>query len=153
MLDAPAPPFDATDLEPSLRPFGRSRMLPRDAYTSERVLAFERERFFACSWTCVGREGDLAGTGEQRAVRVGGAGVLLVRASDGRVRAFANTCRHRGHELLGVGESTARRTILCPYHAWTSDRGGWSLWPATSTTWPATRRCCGRTTTSATTAH
>jgi phenylpropionate dioxygenase-like ring-hydroxylating dioxygenase large terminal subunit len=58
MLDAPAPPFDAADLEPALRPFGRSRMLPREAYTSEQVLAFERERFFACSWTCVGREAD-----------------------------------------------------------------------------------------------
>jgi Rieske 2Fe-2S family protein len=27
-------------------------------------------------------------------------------------------CRHRGHELLGCGESTRRRAIRCPYHAW-----------------------------------
>jgi glycine betaine catabolism A len=124
MLDATAPPFDPVDLEPALRPFGQSRMLPRDAYTSPRVFAFEQERFFAGSWTCVGREGDLEGTGAQRAVRVGGAGVLLARGSDGRVRAFANTCRHRGHELLGVGEQTTRRTVLCPYHAWTYDLDG-----------------------------
>jgi glycine betaine catabolism A len=124
MLDATAPPFDPVDLEPALRPFGQSRMLPRDAYTSPRVLAFEQERFFAGAWTCVGREGDLEGTGAQRAMRVGGAGVLLVRATDGRVRAFANTCRHRGHELLGVGEQTTRRTVLCPYHAWTYDLDG-----------------------------
>jgi Rieske 2Fe-2S family protein len=124
MLDATAPPFDPVDLEPALRPFGQSRMLPRDAYTSPRVLAFEQERFFAGSWTCVGREGDLEGAGAQRAVRVGGAGVLLVRGTDGRVRAFANTCRHRGHELLGVGEQTTRRTVLCPYHAWTYDLDG-----------------------------
>jgi glycine betaine catabolism A len=124
MLDATAPPFDPVDLEPALRPFGQSRMLPRDAYTSPRVFAFEQERFFAGSWTCVGREGDLEGTGAQRAMRVGGAGVLLVRATDGRVRAFANTCRHRGHELLGVGEQTTRRTVLCPYHAWTYDLDG-----------------------------
>jgi glycine betaine catabolism A len=124
MLDATAPPFDPVDLEPALRPFGQSRMLPRDAYTSPRVFAFEQERFFAGSWTCVGREGDLEGTGAQRAVRVGGAGVLLVRGTDGRVRAFANTCRHRGHELLGVGEQTTRRTVLCPYHAWTYDLDG-----------------------------
>ncbi|HKO84638.1 MAG TPA: aromatic ring-hydroxylating dioxygenase subunit alpha [Actinomycetota bacterium] len=124
MLDATAPPFDPVDLEPALRPFGQSRMLPRDAYTSPRVFAFEQERFFAGSWTCVGREGDLEGTGTQRAVRVGGAGVLLARGSDGRVRAFANTCRHRGHELLGVGEQTTRRTMLCPYHAWTYDLDG-----------------------------
>ena len=124
MLDATAPPFEPVDLEPSLRPFGQSRMLPRDAYVSPRVFAFEQERFFAGSWTCVGREGDLEGTGTQRAVRVGGAGVLLARGSDGRVRAFANTCRHRGHELLGVGEQTTRRTMLCPYHAWTYDLDG-----------------------------
>jgi glycine betaine catabolism A len=124
MLDATAPPFDPVDLEPALRPFGQSRMLPRDAYTSPRVFAFEQERFFAGSWTCVGREGDLEATGAQRAVRVGGAGVLLVRGSDGRARAFANTCRHRGHELLGVGEQTTRRTVLCPYHAWTYDLDG-----------------------------
>ncbi|HYJ72455.1 MAG TPA: aromatic ring-hydroxylating dioxygenase subunit alpha, partial [Actinomycetota bacterium] len=124
MLDATAPPFDPVDLEPALQPFGQSRMLPRDAYTSPRVFAFEQERFFAGSWTCVGREGDLEATGAQRAVRVGGAGVLLVRGADGRARAFANTCRHRGHELLGVGEQTTRRTVLCPYHAWTYDLDG-----------------------------
>jgi glycine betaine catabolism A len=124
MLDATAPPFDPVDLEPALRPFGRSRMLPREAYTTPRVFAFEQERFFAGSWTCVGREGDLEGMGAQRAVRVGGAGVLLARGTDGRARAFANTCRHRGHELLGVGEQTTRRTVLCPYHAWTYDLDG-----------------------------
>jgi Rieske 2Fe-2S family protein len=124
MLDATAPPFDPVDLEPALRPFGQSRMLPRDAYTSQRVFAFEQERFLAGSWTCVGREADLEGTGAQQAVRVGGAGVLLARGTDGRVRAFANTCRHRGHELLGVGEQTTRRTVLCPYHAWTYDLDG-----------------------------
>jgi Rieske 2Fe-2S family protein len=124
MLDATAPPFDPADLEPALRPFGQSRMLPRDAYLSPRVFAFEQERFFAGSWTCVGREDDLEGPGAQRAVKVGGAGVLLARGADGRVRAFANTCRHRGHELLGVGEQTTRRTVLCPYHAWTYDLDG-----------------------------
>src|ERR671911_651032 len=124
MLDATAPPFDPVDLEPSLRPFGQSRMLPRDAYVSPRVFAYEQEHFFAGSWTCVGREGDLEGTGAQRAVKVGQAGVLLARGGDGKVRAFANTCRHRGHELLGVGERTTRRTVLCPYHAWTYDLDG-----------------------------
>jgi Rieske 2Fe-2S family protein len=124
MLDATAPPFDPADLEATLRPFGQSRMLPRDAYVSPRVFAFEQERFFAGSWTCVGRESDHEGAGAQRAVKVGRAGVLLARGTDGRVRAFANTCRHRGHELLGVGEQTTRRTVLCPYHAWTYDLDG-----------------------------
>jgi Rieske 2Fe-2S family protein len=121
---ATASPFSPDDLAAALAPFGRSVMLPREAYTSERVLAFELERLFGGSWVCVGRDGELAGPGSQRAVRVGGAGVLLVRGGDGRTRAFANVCRHRGHELLPAGAATSRRTILCPYHAWTYDLDG-----------------------------
>jgi Rieske 2Fe-2S family protein len=36
----------------------------------------------------------------------------------GRLAAFANTCRHRGHELLPAGGSARRDLIVCPYHAW-----------------------------------
>jgi phenylpropionate dioxygenase-like ring-hydroxylating dioxygenase large terminal subunit len=118
-----ARPLDATELDPAdldqvLLEFGRSRMLPRAAYTSERVLAFELERLFAGSWVCVARDADLAGPGDQMAVRVGGVGVLLVRDQGGRLAAFANVCRHRGHELLEPGGSASAKSLVCPYHAW-----------------------------------
>ena len=59
----------------------------------------------------------------QRAVVIGDVSALLVR--DGRrLRMFANTCRHRGHELLPEGGSSQRHSIVCPYHAWTYDLGG-----------------------------
>jgi Rieske 2Fe-2S family protein len=105
------------------------RMLPAEAYTSEAVLAWERRHLFAGGWTCLGRleellpaeEGDRPVT--QRALVVGDVSALLVRRQ-GDVRLFANTCRHRGHELLAEGESSQRRTILCPYHAWSYDLAG-----------------------------
>jgi Rieske 2Fe-2S family protein len=53
---------------------------------------------------------------------VGDVSALLVREDS--VRMFANTCRHRGHELLGLGETSQRRSITCPYHAWSYDLGG-----------------------------
>jgi glycine betaine catabolism A len=59
----------------------------------------------------------------QRAVAVGDVSALLVRDDD-RVRLFANTCRHRGHELLAEGDSSQRRSIVCPYHAWSYDLAG-----------------------------
>src|SRR5262249_26970411 len=35
----------------------------------------------------------------------------------GALRAFVNVCRHRRHEVMsGAGN---RRTLQCPYHAWT----------------------------------
>jgi Rieske 2Fe-2S family protein len=56
--------------------------------------------------------------GDQRAVRIGVEGVLLVRDRDGELRAFYNVCRHRGHELLEAGSTRNRNAIRCPYHAW-----------------------------------
>jgi Rieske 2Fe-2S family protein len=35
------------------------------------------------------------------------------------LRAFANSCRHRGHELLACGQGAQGQAIVCPYHAWT----------------------------------
>jgi glycine betaine catabolism A len=95
-----------------------SRMLPADAYTSAEIWAWEQRHVFADSWTCVGRVDEIcSGPVGQQAVGVGDVGVLLTW-SEGDIRAFANTCRHRGHELLPNGESNARRSVVCPYHAW-----------------------------------
>ncbi|MGH3498456.1 MAG: aromatic ring-hydroxylating oxygenase subunit alpha [Nocardioidaceae bacterium] len=114
-------------LDHVLQPFGSSRMLPAAAYTSPEVLAWERRHLFAGTWTCLGRASDLraAGDGEpltQRAVVVGDIGVLLTWTD--RLRAFANTCTHRGHELLGTDDTSSRRSIVCPYHAWSYHLAG-----------------------------
>ena len=92
-------------------------MLPREAYVDPAVLAWEHANFFT-GWVCVGRADDLDEAGSQTAVSLGGAGVLLTRAEDGALHAFANVCRHRGHELLPCGSSASKRGIVCPYHAW-----------------------------------
>jgi Rieske 2Fe-2S family protein len=101
------------------------RMMPALAYTSEEVFAWEQRQVYAGTWTCLGRLDELLPEAAadrkavlQRAVQVGDVPALLVR--DGAtVRMFANTCRHRGHELLSKGESSDRQSVLCPYHAWT----------------------------------
>jgi Rieske 2Fe-2S family protein len=116
-------PLPAADLDRALAPFGSSTMLPAAAYTSPEVFAWERRHFFAGSWWCVGRVADLAARGSQCAVDIGGIGVLLTHEGS-TVRAFANVCRHRGHELLPAGESADRRAVVCPYHGWAFDLSG-----------------------------
>src|ERR1700689_1892895 len=117
-------PVDAAALGAALRPFGESRMLPPAAFTSAEVFAWERRNFFGGGWTCVGHVSQLPGPGSQPAVDPGVGGALLVRGEDGALRAFANTCRHRGHELLPCGEGTQQKMIICPYHAWTYTLAG-----------------------------
>jgi glycine betaine catabolism A len=110
-------PVPSDELAATLAGFGQSRMLPRAAYVDPQVFVWERQHIFS-SWLCVGYSADLPEPGAQRAVSVGNGGVLLTRDEDGVVHAFANACRHRGHELLGCGQLAKRRSIVCPYHSW-----------------------------------
>jgi len=115
----PPAPVDQAALAASLAPFGQSRMLPRTAYVDPAVFEWEQRHFFGGGWMCVGRSDQVAEPGGQRAEAVGEGGVLLVRDEHGVLRAFANTCRHRGHELLPCGTATQQKVIICPYHSWT----------------------------------
>jgi phenylpropionate dioxygenase-like ring-hydroxylating dioxygenase large terminal subunit len=51
-----------------------------------------------------------------------GTPALVVRGSDGIVRAFANSCRHRAMRLRD--EPGAVKAFVCPYHGWTYDLAG-----------------------------
>ena len=74
-------PFRPQALEACLIPPGRT--LPAEGYISDETFAWETERIFQGSWFCLGRSSELAAPGDQRAVRIGTEGVLLVRGNDG----------------------------------------------------------------------
>ncbi len=117
-------PLDRAGVQAALRPFGQSRMLPREAYVDPAVFEWEKRHFFGGGWVCVARGEQLPEAGDQRAEATGTGSVLLVRDENGELRAFANTCRHRGHELLPCGEGAQHKMIICPYHAWTYSLDG-----------------------------
>ena len=77
------------------------------------MLAREDEAIFRRSWQYVGVVGE-------HNVMPGWAGrvpVVVVRADDGRERGFVNVCRHRGSVV--VEDAASRKSLQCPYHAWT----------------------------------
>ena len=43
---------------------------------------------------------------------------MLLTRTQGKLRALANTCTHRGHELIADGASARTQSVVCPYHAW-----------------------------------
>jgi choline monooxygenase len=104
-------------LEVARRPFENARSMPPSVYTSKEFLAREIETIFSREWICVGRAGNLAKPGDYLTYELAGQPVVVLRDRDSKLRAFSNVCLHRMSILLeGSGN---RRTIVCPYHAWT----------------------------------
>lgn len=98
------------------KPLREAETLPTWCYTSPDFHRREIERIFEPAWRLVGREDEFAGAGAFRTIDTFAGPVLVVRGDDGRLRAFLNSCRHRGAQLLdGQGRCGA---IVCPYHAW-----------------------------------
>ncbi len=120
----PSPPLTEAELQQSLLPLGAARMLPTAAYLDPEVFAWELEHIFRAGWVSVAHASAVREPGAQVAVAVAGREVLLVRGVDGELRGFANACRHRGHELLGVGASTCRSSVRCSYHGWSYELDG-----------------------------
>ncbi|MEV6551825.1 aromatic ring-hydroxylating dioxygenase subunit alpha [Streptomyces sp. NPDC051597] len=110
---------EATEAAPSLL-----RTLPGRFYCDPAVFAREQERIFEAVWFCAVRAADLDRPGAFRTVQVGRENVLVVRTREGALRAFLNVCRHRGARVCAEESGTVRRTLQCPYHAWTYDLDG-----------------------------
>jgi phenylpropionate dioxygenase-like ring-hydroxylating dioxygenase large terminal subunit len=96
--------------------------MPREFYTDPRVLALEREKLFLREWICVGRAEEVARPGDFVALQLCGEPVVIIHGEDGKIRAFANICRHRG-TLIAEGRGNQRR-FACPYHHWCYDTMG-----------------------------
>jgi Rieske 2Fe-2S family protein len=111
--------------------------LPTAWYRDEAVFKLEKERIFWREWVAVCRDEELPNPGDHRVVDVLGQSVILVRKSDGALRAFYNVCRHRGARLCKpqaalpdpwrvelAGGVVSGRMIVCPYHQWSYDLNG-----------------------------
>ena len=109
--------FDSRHYEAQRRDLPDARTLPAWCYTSDDFYRRERERIFLHAWQFVGRSDEIPSPGDYRCSETAGGPIIVLRDEDGGVRAFANTCRHRGARLLeGTG---TRERIVCPYHGWT----------------------------------
>lgn len=93
---------------------------PIAEYASRAGFERERERVFRRSWLIVAREEDVAEPGDfvKLDISTFNASIVLTRGKDNEIRAFYNSCSHRGVALVSEATGNAL-TFRCPYHAWT----------------------------------
>ena len=95
----------------------RASTLPARYYSDPSVLQSEHRNLFARTWQLVGRAEQVRSTGDYLTASIAGEPVLVVRGSDGELRALSNVCRHRaGPVAKGEGQ---RPVLQCGYHGWT----------------------------------
>src|SRR5215470_647532 len=89
--------------------------LPARYYTDPAIFRAEMERIHSDMWLCAGRSEQLREAGRYFVRRVAEANVIVLRDEEGRLRAFHNTCRHRGTLLCKEPEGKLACRIQCPY--------------------------------------
>jgi phenylpropionate dioxygenase-like ring-hydroxylating dioxygenase large terminal subunit len=93
------------------------RALPAWSYQHPEMTRLEIERILAPSWQIVCHVSAIPRPGDFVTFDLGTNGLVALRDSDGKIRAFHNVCRHRGARILdGIGHCPG--AITCPYHGW-----------------------------------
>ena len=97
--------------------------LPGDLYNSQEAFDFDTRAIFGRTWLMVGFEIELPRPGTWMSVPIGPWTVIITRDHHGDLRAFHNTCRHRGSQICKPGKGASAR-LVCPYHRWTYELSG-----------------------------
>ena len=95
---------------------GSIRKVPAARYVDPAFLALEQERVFGRAWIAVGQTRRVAQPGQYFCVDSLPEPIIVIRDGGGTLRAFLNSCRHRGTRLLDGSGSL--KAIRCPYHDW-----------------------------------
>jgi Rieske 2Fe-2S family protein len=97
--------------------------LEQKFYTDPDYYKLDLENIFYRDWLFVGHDCELPKTGSYMTVQVGAYPVVIVRDAQGGIRAFHNSCRHRGSRICSAEKGTAAK-LVCPYHQWTYELDG-----------------------------
>lgn len=96
---------------------------PASTYTCPDLAAREWETFFRGHPQVVGMSGDLPEPGDFITTDDLGVPILVTREKGGGVRAFLNSCRHRG-PMVETARRGRKSRFSCPFHGWTYDNSG-----------------------------
>lgn len=98
--------------------------IPFDRYTSQAFFDLEMQRMWSRTWQWACREEHIAEPGDWIVYDIGDSSVIVVRDTDGSVKAHINSCMHRGTKLRSSGSSGTAKELRCPFHGWSWTLGG-----------------------------
>ena len=97
--------------------------IPASHYLDDDRYRCEVDRVFRRMPLVVGFSTEFRHAGDFRTLTIADVPIVVVRHEDGTLRAFINSCRHRGAQVVVAPEGNAK-VFACPYHAWRYDTDG-----------------------------
>lgn len=98
-------------------------LVARRIFSDPAVYEQELDRVFPRCWLFLAHESMLPRPGDFLTTAMGSDPVIVVRGKDGELRAFLNTCRHRGNRVCLFDQGNAS-TFACSYHGWSYNTEG-----------------------------
>ena len=101
-------------LEDIVRP--QEGLISRRIFADPEIYQMEIERIFGRGWFFLGHESEIPNPGDLVSRQCGLDPAILVRDDEGVVRAFLNSCRHRGMRVCRTDRENVR-FLRCPIMA------------------------------------
>lgn len=89
----------------------------RIIYSSEELYRQELERIFGRCWLFLAHTSQIPKSNDYFRTFMGEDDVIVIRQKDGSVRAFLNSCTHRGNRICRADRGNAK-AFTCNYHGW-----------------------------------
>ena len=96
--------------------------IDREAYLSADFHRLEMDRMWSRVWQMAAREEQIPEVGDLTLYEIGDLSFIIVRSDIDQIKAYYNSCRHRGRRLC-AGDSSVRE-LRCPYHGFAWDLDG-----------------------------
>lgn len=98
-------------------------LIDRRIFSDSEIYRRELERIFGRCWLYLCHVSQLRNRGDFFTTYMGEDPVIVCRGDDGQIRAFLNTCRHRGNRVCRLDQGNTR-SFTCAYHGWTYRNDG-----------------------------
>jgi len=92
--------------------------LPRELYVSDAAFEFDAQVMLKSVWLYACTVAHVKQPGDYFVFELASNSIIVIRGRDQQVRAFWNSCRHRGSRICEQQRGRAAR-LTCPYHQWT----------------------------------
>lgn len=95
----------------------RGFSLPQAFYLDDEIFRADLAAVFAQDWLFACNVCELKRPGDYVTMEIGDDSLIILKDRDGAVRAWHNTCRHRGSRICQAERGRVNR-LVCPYHQW-----------------------------------